>query len=132
MRPATTEWLKAGELDLRTMEKLLGDEHLTSVVAFHAQQSVEKTFKALFEEKCLDIPKIHSLITLRRRIAPLWPKFPLVNEDILHRLDLLYIDARYPGDLGLLPDGAPLVEDARQFYDFSRTFYERVVSLLQE
>jgi hypothetical protein len=47
-------------------------------------------------------------------------------------LDFLYIDARYPGDLGLLPDGAPLVEDARQFYDFSRTFYERVMNLLQE
>ena len=29
MRPATKDWLKAGELDLRTMEKLIGDEYLT-------------------------------------------------------------------------------------------------------
>lgn len=58
MRPATMEWLKAGELDLRTTEKLLGDDHLTCIVAFHAQQLVEKSFKALFEERCLDIPKI--------------------------------------------------------------------------
>ncbi len=119
MRHATAEWLKAGALDLRTMEKLLGDEHLTCIVAFHAQQLAEKTFKALFEEQCLDIPKIHSLVTLWRRVVPSWPEFEKVDEDILCRLDLLYIDARYPGNLGLLPDGAPREEDARNFYIFS-------------
>lgn len=30
MKTATLEWLKAGELDLKTMEKLLYDEFLTS------------------------------------------------------------------------------------------------------
>ena len=119
MRHATAEWLKAGELDLRTMEKLLGDEHLTCIVAFHAQQLVEKTFKALFEEQCLDIPKIHSLVTLWKKIVILWPEFPAVDEDTLRRLDLLYIDARYPGCLGLLLDGAPRDEDARHFFNFS-------------
>lgn len=58
MKNSTLEWFKAGELDLKTMEKLLDDEFLTCVVAFHAQQLVEKTFKALFEEKNLDIPEL--------------------------------------------------------------------------
>lgn len=53
-----------------------------------------------------------------------------MHEDALHRLDLLYIDARYPGDLGMLPNGAPLAEDAKTFYDFSRELYERAEQLL--
>jgi hypothetical protein len=36
MKTATLEWLKAGELNLKTMEKLLDDEFLTCMVAFHA------------------------------------------------------------------------------------------------
>lgn len=92
---------------------------------------VEKTFKALFEEHCIDIPKIHSLIALWKRLDHYWSEFQFVDEDTLHRLDLLYIDARYPGDLGLLPDGAPLTEDAQHFYDFSRELYERAKKLLQ-
>ncbi|MEI6259701.1 MAG: HEPN domain-containing protein [Deltaproteobacteria bacterium] len=130
MKKTTFEWLKAGELDLKTMEKLLDDEFLTSVVAFHAQQLVEKTFKSLFEEKNIDIPKIHSLFTLWKRIAPRWENFPLLNEDILHRLDQLYIDARYPGNLGLLPDGDPSVADAREFYDFSRELNDAIKKIL--
>jgi HEPN domain-containing protein len=130
MKTATLEWLKAGELDLKTMEKLLDDEFLTCMVAFHAQQLAEKTFKALFEEKNVDVPKIHSLLTLWKRIAPLWEKFPLLNEDTLHRLDQLYIDARYPGNLGLLPDGAPSIADAREFYAFSRGFNETIKKML--
>jgi HEPN domain-containing protein len=122
--------VESRELDLRTMEKLLGDEHLTCIVAFHAQQLVEKTFKAIFEELCLDIPKIHSLLALWKKIVPFWPEFFGVDEDTLRRLDLLYIDARYPGNLGLLPDGAPLDADARYFFTFSVELYERTQKLL--
>lgn len=130
MKTATSEWLKAADLDLKTMEKLLDDEFLTCMVAFHAQQLTEKTFKALFEEKNIDAPKIHSLLTLWRRIAPYWEKLPVLNENILYSLDQLYIDARYPGNLGLLPDGAPSVADAREFYDFSRKFNEMTQKML--
>ena len=98
MKAATLEWLKAGDFDPKTMEKLLNDEFLTGMVAFHAQQLTEKTFKALFEEKNIDVPKIHSLLTLWKRIAPCWEEFPLLKEDILYRLDQLYIDASYPGE----------------------------------
>ena len=131
MKNSTLEWFKAAELDLRTMEKLLDDEFLTCVVAFHAQQLVEKTFKALFEEKNLDIPKIHSLFSLWKRIAPRFENFPSINEDMLHRLDQLYIDARYPGNFGLLPDGAPSVTDAQEFYNFSRELNEKTKNILR-
>ena len=40
-----------------------------------------------------------------------------INTDLFILLDQLYIDARYPGELGLLPDGKPSVSEAREFYN---------------
>ncbi|CAN2042406.1 hypothetical protein GMMP15_70004 [Candidatus Magnetomoraceae bacterium gMMP-15] len=38
---------------------------------------------------------------------------------IINKLDEVYIDARYPVDLGLLSYGKPTIEDAKQFYEFA-------------
>ncbi len=43
------EWLKASPLDLENIKYIIEVDHLTSVVAFHAQQSIEKSFKAVIE-----------------------------------------------------------------------------------
>jgi HEPN domain-containing protein len=45
-------------------------------------------------------------------------------------LDRLYIDARYPGELGLLPDGQPTRADAQRFYDCAKSVYEQVQRVL--
>lgn len=50
MKPITKEWLGRASDDLDAIEQLLKKEHLTNVVAFHAQQAVEKTLKAVIEE----------------------------------------------------------------------------------
>ena len=38
------------------------------IVAFHAQQAVEKCFKSLMEEHDLEAQKVHRLITLYAKI----------------------------------------------------------------
>ena len=35
-----------------------------------------------------------------------------------------YIDSRYPGELGLLPDGKPSLEEAKGFYEFAKNIHE--------
>jgi HEPN domain-containing protein len=40
--------------------------------------------------------------------------------------DDLYIEARYPGDLGLLPDGKPDRKDAKEFYEFAKKILDEV------
>ncbi|MFH0783889.1 MAG: hypothetical protein V2B20_18305 [Pseudomonadota bacterium] len=42
-----------------------------------------------------------------------------LDEDMLSLLNKLYIDSRYPGNFGLLPSGAPSLEDAEQFFAFA-------------
>ena len=51
-----------------------------------------------------------------------------INSDLLVLLDQLYIDARYPGELGLLPDGKPSISEAREFYNLGKIIYETAKS----
>jgi HEPN domain-containing protein len=51
-----------------------------------------------------------------------------LDTDLLTDLDALYIDARYPGDLGLLPDGKPTLENAHDFYDIAGKIFNLVNS----
>ncbi len=50
MKLITQEWLDRASEDLETIEQLHQQAHLTNVAAFHAQQSVKKTLKAVIEE----------------------------------------------------------------------------------
>lgn len=50
MKPVTKEWLKAADDDIVAMRRMLDAEEITNVVAFHAQQCIEKLFKAIIEE----------------------------------------------------------------------------------
>jgi HEPN domain-containing protein len=113
MRTFTLEWLKASNDDLLTISKLLNDAHLTHIVAFHAQQSIEKSFKALLEEAELEIPKIYKLKKLYKQY---FIKDFTCDENLLATLDELYIESRYPGDFGLLPEGKPTLDNAKEFY----------------
>jgi HEPN domain-containing protein len=110
------------------MEWILDDEALTHVVAFHAQQCVEKSLKALLEFLDRPVPKDHSTIRLYGLVAEL-PGMAL-DRDILTDLDDLYINARYPGELGLLPYGRPSPDDARQFYEFAAEVYRKAWELV--
>jgi len=127
-KEAALEWLKSAGADLRTIEWILGDEALTHVVAFHAQQCVEKSLKALLEFLDRPVPKDHSTIRLYGLIAEV-PGMAL-DRDMLTDLDDLYINARYPGELGLLPYGRPSPEDARQFYGFAAGVYRKARELV--
>ncbi|SMC09493.1 HEPN domain-containing protein [Nitratiruptor tergarcus] len=105
------EWLKAVYLDIQAIEYLLGNEHLTPIASFHAQQAIEKSFKALIEYKRQNIPKKHNLFALYSLIEN---DIKIEDEKTMFKINELYMDARYPGDLGLLPDGKPSLEDAKR------------------
>ena len=113
MKQITQEWLKSAESDFKLMDKIIGDADLTSQIAFHAQQAIEKLLKAILEEFEIIYPKTHSLKNLLARI----PKdiIHISNDDLIILMEQLYIDARYPSALGLLPDGKPNIAEAQAF-----------------
>jgi HEPN domain-containing protein len=44
--------------------------------------------------------------------------------DLLIILDQLYIDSRYPGELGLLPNGKPSVSEGGIFFNLAKEIYK--------
>ena len=120
------EWLKAAYSDLRNIEHILSDSFLTHIVAFHSQQAIEKSFKAIMEDGSISIPKVHKLETLVNKINVELD----FNPEILATLDLLYIESRYPGDMGLLPQGKPAVKDAEEFYKIAQSIFDQACKLL--
>jgi len=110
MKKLVNEWLKAALMDLKSIEKIINDEFLTPMVAFHSHQAIEKSLKAILELQQIKIPKIHKLQTLIDLVG-----IDLSEKDeLLQLLDELYIDSRYPENMGLLPYGKPTLEDAKE------------------
>ena len=130
MRKATLDWLKSAEMDVESVAQIIHLEHLTPVVAFHAQQCIEKCFKAVLEEHSKKVPKDHSTLRLYGLIKELVAVD--VDMEVLTDLDDLYIESRYPGQLGLLPTGKPTLDDAKEFSQVARRIYEQIEQQLNE
>ena len=128
MKAITEQWLRAADDDLRVMTRIASDEYLTHMVAFHSQQCIEKSLKAVVEEYELGHVRVHNL---GRLFGIVRPKVAFdVDVVLIEKLDKLYIDARYPGELGLLPNGKPTRAEAQQFYNCAKSVYEQVKRVL--
>ncbi len=103
---------------------------MTNIVAFHCQQCIEKSFKAVLEESGLDVPKVHDLIKLNGETKKI--KDFEFNEDALDILSRVYIEARYPSELGLLPGGKPTVEEIKTLYEFTTYVYIEIKKYLEK
>jgi HEPN domain-containing protein len=129
MKETSEQWLHAAEDDLRVVARIASDEYLAHVVAFPSQQCIEKSRKAIIEEYELGHIRIHNLSRLFEIVRP---KVTFdVDVVLVETLDKLYIDARYPGELGLLPNGKPTRGDAQRFYRFAQSLYEQIRRMLE-
>lgn len=130
MKKITEEWLNAARDDLRVADKILSDETLTRMVAFHSQQCIEKALKAVMEEYNMQLVKIHNL----QRLLEIVKNHVIIDVDIvlIEMMDKLYVDSRYPVDFGLLPDGKPDIEDAQAFYNAANRIFEVVKTHLEK
>jgi HEPN domain-containing protein len=124
MKTITREWLECAQDDIAVLAEIIESEHLTNMVAFHAQQAVEKSFKAIVEEFDLGFIRTHSLETLLERVRS--HITTEVDMDIIKQLDEAYTSSRYPGDVGLLLYGKPTQKDASKFYAFAQNIVEMI------
>ena len=122
-RVLALEWLKAVE----SIRYIIHAEHLTNIVAFHAQQTIEKSFKAILEFENAPFMKTHNL----EKLYSLLGKKPKIEMDGLMLINELYIESRYPGEMGLLPHGKPSLEDAKEFHAFAEEVFGRVCEVLE-
>jgi len=112
MKNTTKDWLTFAEEDLLAARTLSNDDRLTGMVSFHCQQCLEKCFKAVIEEQDKTFLKSHDLLRLQ-----LYAEIQLSDHEtfLLSMINEIYIDARYPGDMGLLPHGKPTIPEVNEF-----------------
>ena len=122
------DWIKASYSDIIVLRKIVDDEFITHMTAFHSQQSVEKALKAILEFHNKDIPKKHDLLMLKDLVTQY---IAIDDEDILDDLNSLYLDSRYPSSFGLLPNGKPTLTEAKEFYEFALDIFNKVCRLLK-
>jgi HEPN domain-containing protein len=123
MKQTTKDWFTAAEDDLIAAKTLAQNNRLTNLVAFHCQQCLEKCFKAMSEEMDKDSIKSHDLIRLQ-----LYANIQLSDSEInlLSIINEVYIDSRYPGDLGLLPHGKPTLPEIETFIQLCDSLFNRL------
>lgn len=124
-----SEWLKAAEQDLLAITVMLTNENLTPVVAFHAQQCIEKSFKAILELREKKVVKLHSLVRLSELVSE-----DLMIDDytVLLQLNELYIESRYPAEIGLLPSGKPTLRESECFHEYAQSIYETISTIIEK
>ena len=93
-------------------------------------ESQEPIGEAPLEEKEQEIKKTHNLDFLNKQIV----KFITLdlNVETLRLLDKLYVESRYPGNWGTLPDGKPSLEDAKDFYNIAQNIFSQIESYLSQ
>lgn len=124
MKKQTENWLNLAKDDLILINEIIHNESLTNMVAFHSHQTIEKSIKAILEEKETKVPRIHNIINLRGKIEK-YIKLD-IEQEIFDQINELYIDSRYPTDLGLLPSGKPSKKIATKFYQTATKIYEEI------
>lgn len=130
MKEATKLWFDKAREDIEAIEVLIEKSHLANIIVFHAQQAVEKCFKAVIEEFKIGYIKTHDIISLHEIIkSRLDSEF---NIEKIKKLNEVYTDSRYPTLAGSLPNGAPVMQDAREFYMFAKEVYDKIYSSLKK
>ena len=129
MTGAALEWVARAKQDLAVVDKLLDDEALTNISAFHAQQCIEKCYKALIEFSGNSVPKTHDLLRLSA-IVSMFEEI-LADETVLIELSTIYLDARYPASTGFLPSGKPDLQDVKRYRETASAILDVVNSRIE-
>jgi HEPN domain-containing protein len=133
MKKQAKEWIKFAKTDLQATIALITEENLSPVAAFHTQQCVEKSLKALLELNNKKVPRTHDLIKLLQRIEEEKININMkINEEVLDQISQVYIDTRYPADFGLLPEGKPSINKVKEFLDEAESIFNQTVQLIEK
>jgi HEPN domain-containing protein len=128
MRDAVYEWARQSEEELN-MAAYLSQGGYFKGACFHAQQSIEKSIKALLLHKGWELEKIHSIGRLMAIGKDYKIRITLCDEELLF-IDGIY-RGRYPAEAGLLPLGEPSKADAEKAVDIAKRVYRNTETALK-
>ena len=130
MNSSVKEWLKLAKDDLEAAQNLIHLYHLTNIIAWHSQQCVEKSFKAVLEYFKMDVLHTHDLLKLHKLIEK---KLTFnIDEPSLIEINEIYSETRYPSLAGSTPYGQPSAEEATKFLEFAEYIYNNILKQVSD
>ena len=124
-------WLQYASDDLKGAKVLLAKQ-IYNIACFHAQQTVEKLFKAFIAACDQPIPRTHNLLRLHKICEDLLGGKLEIDSDKLILLNDVYIDSRYPADFAVLPSGQPGEQEAKMAYAYAKEIDHFLRPLIEE
>ena len=115
MKEITREWLKAAAEDLAAAKVLLHKPDLSNIAAFHVQQNEP-------------VINSHDLLRLKNLIKT---SIAIPGDETLNLINELYVEARHPGDMGLLPNGKPSRIEVTEMITYAESLTTRIITYLQ-
>jgi len=131
MKDITKGWIEYAERDFKLAKELLEDEYYSNQSVYHSQQAIEKIIKAVLEETKIRFPKIHMVQILFSLLPSEFKNKVTIDESELELVDDIFIESKYPSDLGLLPKGLPSKEDAKQIFVIAEKIYKPLLKYLK-
>ncbi|MCL2706031.1 MAG: HEPN domain-containing protein [Spirochaetaceae bacterium] len=127
MKKQVEAWIGFAKNDILTVSEIIKNPNLTNIAIFHCQQAIEKYFKAFILENEKSLLKTHNLLALYGTIKEIID-FNF-DEDLLSTVNDIYLESRYPGEIGLLDnDSLPTIEQANQFFIFTKEIEKKIIS----
>jgi len=130
MKEPAKRWLTFAEKDRQTCEQIKDSQGLRAIAAFHVQQTIEKSLKAILVCQGQNPPRIHDLVRLAALVTATVGEWA-VNTDELERINQYYTFSRYPQafetDDSEKPSAAELysmVSTGRKILDHARQLVE--------
>lgn len=121
MRKLAESWLAYAQADLSAARQLSASDDVGGLAAFHVQQAIEKTLKALLVLNGQDPPRTHDL-------PRLWGQMegrvdPPENLQLLRLANEFYIEARYPAGVEIASDPAPTQAELSGLIEYAQAVF---------
>lgn len=98
IRDLVIEWMHRARSDL-ALANMVADERIApEIIAFHAQQAVEKALKALLIQRQVEFPRTHIIGMLLNASKESGYHFQSSLEEVVKLSDYA-VSARYPGEM---------------------------------
>ena len=91
------DWIKRAETDLRVAKKLLDAKEETWVIAYHAEQAIEKFLKAFLVYRDIRFRKTHNIKELLDLCVKTDKEFEELSKLDVEYLTVYATEVRYPG-----------------------------------
>jgi HEPN domain-containing protein len=124
-RTYALEWLNLSKRHQDTARLLIRENHYTDSIAIEVQQTIEKSFKAVYAYYGINIPRTHALTILFNFVNQ---KIPLeeLDIDVIITISDYYESDRYPGPKYVVPSR----EEVENFFLVAELLYSKIKELI--